>query len=388
MRAIGLMTVLSFCSSILPAQIPLDLGGRQEILIERQVMRRHIGQGDYAPAPGLPVLSAMFPAEGRQQLGWDGHGAYQIDIRASGAITLSQGRLVRVGSGEAGWFWSRPQPLPIRKGKDTDFTLLGAWQDALLFIQHQRLEAKIPGSPGEMDQTQQKLVRVDTITGEVISLLEIAPALAGRFTTVFSNDAFYVFMGSGLAVRIRTDREPWQATTLSENYWKDLKIHLRKETEGRLNPLIFGKAFLDGQGGILIPTQADLPFEASEIPNFWAELPDEDRLQAIKSGQWPPVPGREFGWKSEVYFLKFDPQTSTFGLADRTSYEHLIQEESNHTVMQRLLRRLTPVLYTTKGDRIEILNGVAPDPPKDPTVLPRESGPKVAPVVQSPGSPF
>lgn len=376
--------LLALFGSILPAQVPMDLGDRQELLLERQVLRRRAGQGDYAPAPGLPPLAPMFPAEGRQQLGWDGQTAYQVDLRASGAITLSQGRRLNASTGEATWFWSRPQLLPIRKERDTDYTLLGAWQDALLFIQHQREDGKSkdPGATSGMDQTRQKLLRVDTITEEATPLFDIAPAQAGRFTAVFSADAFYVFMGSGLAVRVRTDREPWQATTLTENYWKDLRIPLRKETEGRLNPLIFGKAFLDASGKILIPAQADLPFDSVDIPKFWSELPEQEKEKGIKSGQWPPTPGREFGWKSEVYFLMFDPQSGGFSLADRATYEHLILQESPHSVIQRFFRRLTHVLYTTKEERIEILEGVVHVPSKAPS----DVGAKPAPTVQGPST--
>lgn len=381
-----LMVMLALCCSILPAQIPMDLGDRQELLLGQQVLRRLAAQGDYAPAPGLPLLSPMFPAEGRQQIGWDGHTAYQVDIRTSGAITLSQGSLVTASTGEAVWFWSKPQPLPIRKERDTDFALLGAWQNSLLVIQHQRefAKEKPPATAGGTDQTRQKLLQVDTITGAVNSLIEIAPALAGRFTTVFSAEAFYVFLGSGFAVRVRTNQEPWQATALTENYWKDLNISLRKQAEGRLNPLIFGKAFLDSNGMILIPAQADLPFELAEIPRYWAELSPEEKEQVIKAGQWPPVPGREFGWKSEVYFLRFDPQSGTFTLADRGSFENLILEENHHSVIQHFLRRLAPVLYTTKGDKIEILNGAAPDPINPPSGTPADSGAKAVPLVQGP----
>lgn len=379
--------LLALGGTILPAQIPMDLGDRQELLLELQVLRRQTHQGDLAPVPGLPLLTPSFPAEGRQQLAWDGQTAFQLDLRWSGAITLSQGSLVTASTGEAVWFWSRPQPLAIRKDRDTDLTLLGAWQNSLLIIQHQREISKEtpPASAGELDQTRQKLLQVDTISGEVHPLIEIAPAMAGRFTTVFSKDAFYVFLGSGLAIRVRSDREPWQASALTENYWKDLNIPLRKQTPGRLNPPIFGKAFLDANGMIRIPAQADLPFESAEIPGFWSELPEEDKQKAIKEGQWPPVPGREFGWKSEVYFLRFDPQSGAFSLGDRAAFEHLILEENHYSVIRRSLRRMARVLYTTKGEKIEILVGADPETIITPSGKPSDSGARAVISVPTPG---
>jgi hypothetical protein len=254
--------------------------------------------------------------------------------------------------------------------KDDAYTLVGAWEDSLLFLViHQ--EARAPSVQSQKTAANtQGLLRVDLRTNEVTRLLDVQGGKDLRSTALFSQDAFYLFTASGTAIRVGVRTEPWGVDTLSSNFWGEAGVTLCKDTGEFRNPFLFGKAFLDLDGSVLIPTQVFLPLDREDIDLAWSKLPQSRKAELISSGQWPVPAGQEIGWKDHVRFLKFDPSARTFSQVDRARFEPLVVEEDKHFMIRRF-REFEPTgLYTSSGGRILPLEEALKAPDAMPVVAP------------------
>ena len=341
-----------FVAQALLGQTVVALADRQEILVEGHVMRRTAAEPALVMVPDLPdIRPSLRPLE-RMELAWDGSKVYQVGFTEDLHRVVCVGMPYFTSSGERRWLWTEPKTLPLL-GTDS-YTFLGAFEDSLLFLQIHRETKPKPelATSQKASASFQNLLRIDLMTGVSTRLIDVETENDFRNTVLFSKGAFYLFTAAGKAIRVGVHTEPWGVDRLSSNYWSETRVTLCKDTGEFQNPFLFGKAFLDLDGSILLPTQVFLPLNREDIDLAWSKLPQSRKAELISSGLWPVPVGKEIGWKDDVCFLKFDPNSATFGQADRLRFEHLVVEEDKH-FMTRRFRVFEPTLvFTSNGGKI------------------------------------
>lgn len=343
---------LLLVARMLPGQSVVALADRQEVLLEGQVLRRTAAEPRFAPVPDLPDFRPGPRSLRRMEVAWDGSKVYQVGFTEDHHPVACSGRPLFTAGGERQWFWTEPKALPVKEGES--WKLLGAWEDSLLFLQMSRdTKAKPQSASSPKGGTVfQCLVRVDLLTGETAQLLEVQVGRDARMTATFSRDAFYLVTATGKAVRVRVGTEPWSVDLLHANVWGEAGITLCKETGEFQNPSLFGKAFLDGDGSILIPAQVLLPLDRADIDLAWSKLPQLRKAELIQSGFWPVPADKEVGWKDDVRILRFDPATTRFTQVDRSRFDHLVVEEEKPFTIRRFEVMEPTQVFTSEGGRI------------------------------------
>ncbi|WP_243286835.1 hypothetical protein [Geothrix terrae] len=337
---------------MLPGQAVVALADRQEVLLEGQVLRRTAAEPKFTAVPDLPDFWPGLKPLGRMEVAWDGSKAYQVDFTEDRHPVACSGRALFTAGGERQWFWTEPKILPVKEGES--WKLLGAWEDSLLFLRVSRDTKAKPqsASSSKGGALSQCLVRVDLLTGETAQLMEVQVGSDARMTAAFSRDAFYLFTATGKAVRVRVGTEPWSVDSLHANVWGEAGITLCKDTGEFQNPSLFGKAFLDGDGSILVPAQVFLPLDRADIDLAWSKLPQLRKAELIQSGFWPVPADKEVGWKDDVRFLRFDPSTTRFTQVDRSRFDHLVVEEEKPFTTRRFEVMEPTRAFTSEGGRI------------------------------------
>ncbi len=193
---------------------------------------------------------------------------------------------------------------------------------------------------------------MDLLTGETAQLLEVQVGSDARMTAAFSRDAFYLLTATGKAVRVRVGTEPWSVDLIHTNVWGAAGITLCKDTGEFQNPSLFGRAFLDGDGAILVPTQVFLPQDRADIDLAWSKLPQLRKAELIQSGFWPVPADKEVGWKDDVCFLRLDPATARFTQVDHSRFDHLVVEEEKPFTIRRFKVIEPTQAFTSEGGRI------------------------------------
>ena len=355
MRLAQMAGCFVFTVQALIGQCPLALADRQEILVEGRVLRRTLGESAFAPVPDLPEIRPNLRFLGRLDWAWDGAKAYQVGVTEDRHRVVCVGTPFYTSAGERRWFWTEPKVLPL---SEVDaYSLVGAWEDSLLFLQIHRG----PKPKTESAQTQkalpnsQSLLRVDLITGVTTRLLDVEGGDDFRSTALFSQDAFYLFTATGKAIRVRVRTEPWAVDMLSSGYWSEAGVTLCKETGEFRNPFHFGSAFLDSDGSILIPAQVFLPLNREDLELAWSKLPQPRKAELIASGLWPVSVDKEVGWKDDVRFLKFDPSAANFTQVERSRFEHLVVEEDKNFMIRRFRIFEPSLVFTSNGGKILLL---------------------------------
>jgi len=346
---------LLLATRLLSGQSVVALADRQEVILEGQVLRRTTAEPKFAPVPDLPDFRPGLRSLGRMEVAWDGSKVYQVGFTEDRHPVACSGKAFFTDAGERQWSWTEPKPLPVKAGES--WKLLGAWEDSLLFLQVSRDAKAKPrtASSAKRETVTQCLVRVDLLTGETVRLLEVQVGSDARMTAAFSRDAFYLFTATGKAIRVRVSTEPWSVDLLHANVWGEAGVALCKDTGEFQNPSLFGQAFLDGDGAILVPAQVFLPLDRADIDLAWSQLPQLRKAELIQSGFWPVPADKEVGWKDDVRFLRFDPATARFTQVDRSRFQHLVVEEEKPFTIRRF-RALEPTqALTSEGGRIQPL---------------------------------
>lgn len=358
MRLAWMALCLLMPTRMLSAQSVVGLADRQEVVLEGHVLRRTAAQPRFAPVPDLPDFRPGLMPLGRMDVAWDGSKAYQVGFTEDHHLVARSGKAYFTDAGERQWSWAEPKPLPVKAGES--WKLLGAWEDSLLFLQMGRDAKAKPrtASSPKGDSVSQGLLRVDLLTGEATRLLEVQSGSDARMTAAFSRDAFYLFTATGKAIRVRVGTEPWSVDLLHANVWGEAGITLCKDTGEFRNPFLFGKAFFDGDGSILVPAQVFLPLDRADIDLAWAKLPQFRKVELIQSGLWPVPVDKEIGWKDDVRFLKFDPSTARFSQVDRSRFEHLVVEEEKPFAIRRFAVIEPTQVFTSDGGRIQPLDKI------------------------------
>ncbi|HJV38951.1 MAG TPA: hypothetical protein VJ528_08950 [Geothrix sp.] len=343
---------LLLAARALSGQSIVALADRQEVVLEGQVLRRTTAESRLAPVGNLPDFRPGLKPLGRMEVAWDGSKVYQVGFTEDHHLVARSGKPFFTDAGERRWAWTEPKALPVKAGESRK--LLGAWEDRLLFLQMSRdAKAGPQSAPSPRGGTaSQCLVRVDLLTGEAAQLLEVQVGSDARMTAAFSGDAFYLFTATGRAVRVRVRTEPWSVDLIHAGFWGEAGITLCKDTGEFRNPSLFGKAFLDGDGAILVPAQVFLPLDRADIDLAWSKLPQLRKAELIQSGFWPIPADKEVGWKDDVRFLRFDPVTTRFTQVDHSRFDHLVVEEEKPFVVRRFEAIESTQDFTSEGGRI------------------------------------
>lgn len=353
-RTLSSASLLSLLTAgFLGAQAPVALTDRQEILLEGRLFRRTGLERSYAAISDLPEFRSGLATMKHSELAWDGAKLYQFGFNDVKKASLRMGIPMFSGAGDRRWFWTDSRFLPLPEGHS--YAILGAWEDSLLFLQTTRVTSAdnriIPDPKGK--DVSQHLLRMDLLTGEARVLAKLQTGRDGRTTTVFSQDAFYLFTAAGRLIRINVRVEPWTVDVLKSDIWNEAGIKLCKDTGEFRNPCVLGRAFFDSDGSILVPAQVLLPLDRADIDSAWSKLPQDRKAELIRTGFWPVPIDQEVGWKDEVFFLRFDPSTSQLKLADPSSYRHLTVEEDRHFQVRRFKVVDPTVVYGTIDGRIQ-----------------------------------
>lgn len=364
-RVAGLV-FLMLARGVLGAQTPVALLDRQEILHEGRLFRRIGVERSYAAISDLSGFQSGLVSLGRSELAWDGTKLYQFGFNEVKKASIHLGIPMFSDGGDRRWFWTGPKLLPLPEGHS--YSLLGAWEDSLLLLQTTRVTSadnRITPDPKGHDVSQH-LLRMDLLTGEAHLLDKLQVGRDGRMTALFSQDAFYLFTATGKLIRIGVRNEPWTVVLLKSDIWGESGVKLCKDTGDFRNPFVFGRAFFDSDGSILVPAQVLLPLDRADIESAWSKLPQNRKAELIRSGFWPITTDREVGWKDEVFFLRFAPSTSQLKLADSAFFRHLTVEEDRHFQIRRFKVVDPTVVYGTMDGRIqpmqELLRAADPRP--------------------------
>ncbi|MBK9797812.1 MAG: hypothetical protein IPP58_15290 [Holophagaceae bacterium] len=352
MRLVPIALSLLGATGALSGQSVVALADRQEIILKGQVLRRNPPSKGYTPIPDLPPILPGPEALGRVEMAWDGSKAYQVGFTPNRQWVAYTGTAFFTEYGDRRWFWAEPKVLPVKAGES--LRLLGAWEDNLLLLliaQNSKAKPQTP-PPSEGDLVSQSLIRMDLITKEVTHLMDLQVVREARMTALFSQDAFYLFTATGKVVQVKVGTEPWSTNLLHSDFWREAGVTLCKDTGEFQNPFLFGQAFLDADGSILVPTQVFLPLERADIDLAWSKLPQTRKSELIQSGFWPVVAGKEVGWKDDVHFLRFDPSAKTFTQVPRSRFEHLVLEEDRNFMVRRFKVVEPSLAFTSDGDLI------------------------------------
>lgn len=353
---------LMFHQSIF-CQSAVSISNRQEVILNGRLVEKNSISQSYSIVEDLPEIKPVFSTLGKIELAWDGTRAYQVGLREDKKRIVSIGTPLLTPSSAKYWFWAEPKVLPLAGGDA--YTLLGAWNECLLFLATTRggSGSIAKGSSINMTSAQsQSLLYIDLWTNKLIKLTDIPNTLDLRSSSIFSQDAFWVFFASGKAFRIRVNTEPWSIDQLGENFWIDSGISLCKDTGEFSNPVIFGRPFFDREGSILLPAQVFLPLSRDDIDRAWSKIPQIQRTELILKGEWPIPEGREIGWKDGVVFLLIDPLTAQFSQVKREYFSDLTVEEDKNFIIQRFRDPNPRTLYTFNGERILTLDEILKSP--------------------------
>ena len=366
-----------FIINALWGQSQLDLLDRHEILFENHILRRTPTKSHYTKVHAFPEIRPSLHFISKMESSWDGSRIYQVGFTEVHRWVVSVGTPFFSQEGQHLWHWSEPKLLNLNT--NDIYLLLGAWDESLLFLKiHGENDIKVPSSKeikslgystgnSTIDRTatddkaiikkkpegpSQSLQRYDLLTREITNVIDVQRSEDVRNTVLFSKDAFYLFMATGIAIRIGVRIEPWEAQKLNSNFWIDTGVTLCKDTREYKNPFIFGRAFLDQDSSILIPTQVLLPLDRKDIDEAWSKLPEARRAELIRLGLWPVPADKEIGWKDDVRFLKFDPSDLKFTQVDRSRFEGLTIEKDSNFIIRRFKDVDPGAIYTSTGGQI------------------------------------
>lgn len=249
--------------------------------------------------------------------------------------------LIRTKDKEACWFWHAPTFTPL------PFEVLGAWNHQVL--------VELESSPKDKPDTRTiTLALMDPSTGLTRELLEISGSMKLEWTSAVVEGEGFVFLSSGEAFRV--DFTEQRATRITESFWNDLDLNLCKDTNAQSNPDVFGPAFLDSDGSILIAAQPLLVLEREDVEHAWERLSKERKAEMTRLGYYPFDPEKGIGWKDMALFIRFRPDTRKFDLVEESRYKHLVEDKDVNFIIRSFLDSGYHTLYFTDGEKIQPFN--------------------------------
>jgi hypothetical protein len=313
--------VLALSFSFCLAQVPVMVGGREGVVVNNSLFFRECGEHSFRLADGVQTfLSSQIHTN--SEAVWDGFDIFRMgtssdfdlekmELRYGGQTLIEKGEFVKDKDRPGYWFWNTPYNVP---GFEYIF---GAWNRDVLVGLKKPLDAKDPSG-----EQKWALALLSLPSGAVTELLEVESMGDGQVSSAVIDGIAYVFTSKGLAVRV--DISEKRARILTNSFWEDLGMTLCKRDLTMRNPRVFGKAFFDTDGSVLIPVCPFLVLEKEDVERGWERSSPERRADIIKHGYYPFDAKKGVGWKAWATFIRFRPDSNKFNFLEEDRYASLI----------------------------------------------------------------